>query len=525
MSKSASKSLIELTELTSIVARFGSKKNLDRLRKSPNLIGRLYSVISGFSSAPDDSEVMKAAGIGSDTPENRRRYQFLLAKLHAELLPEFIDLDLSREGYSEYVQKLYYVNRAVFLSRTFTVLGAPNAAVALSKRALKVAVEVEMWSSAALLSRLLRSRASLEGDGKSYEEYIQGYWRFTKLSAFEEEAKEAIERIHLVISRSAAEHPELLSEIRNAITRLEPGVREFGTFKLQELLLELRRMAAQSEMDYAETLAACDAGVQLLKDFPIFSNNMRRAKLAKSRMVSLVQLRKYAEAERASETCEKLFQSQSPNWYYFKEWQFILLMHTGEFEGAYQLCISIQDDKNFSAQTAPQHDKWTLFQLYADFFSGRNVPGGTRREHEVSGDLLSGLLQLLPQLQGDRDGYRFSAAVLEILILLRRGEAVNAVADRIEALARYKSRRLKGAHNTDSDRFIALLGLLPRYAFDPAKIEQKAKPLLAEMKASTSIDSLQSLQVLPYRKLWEEAIRGIKIRKTSARGASRAKRR
>jgi hypothetical protein len=524
MSKSASKSLIELTEITSIVARFGSKKDLERLGKSPNLLGRLFSAIAELRSAPDDTDIMLKAGLGPDSSKNRRRYQQLLEKLHGTLEPEFSRLELKRGGYSSYSQKFYYVNRAVFLARTFSVLGAQNASVSLAKRALKVAIEIELWSAAALFPRLLRSRASLEGASKSYEKYLQDYWRFAKLSAIEEQAKETIERVSLIVSRSAAEHPELLDLIKPAIARLEPAIREFGTYKLQEWLLELRRIASGSVMDYAETLAVCDAGLDLLKRFPLFSNNMRRANWTKSKMVSLVQLKKYAEAERTAETCETLFQPQTPNWYYYKEWQFILLMHTGEFEEAYRLCISIQNSKHFSAQTAPQQDKWRLFQLYVDFFTQRNVPGKERRKGERTGTLLTGLLQLVPKLRADREGYRLAAAILEILLLLGREDSLNTVCERIEGLARYKSRSLTGEHNTNSNRFIALLGLLPRYAFDAQKIEHKAKPILAEIEASTIIDSLQSQQVLPYEILWEEAISGINSGKTSARSALRKRR-
>ena len=88
-----------------------------------------------------------------------------------------------------------------------------------------------------------------------------------------------------------------------------------------------------------------------------------------------------------------------------------------------------------------------------------------------------------------------------MILLTRRGDP-GYIFERIESLAKYKSRYLKGRSETQSHTFISLMQLLTTYQRDAKKIKKAAVPLLKKMLAIKTIDELQAQQVLPYEMLW-----------------------
>jgi hypothetical protein len=502
MPKLASKALIELIEIADIVSRFGPKKYLTRLAKSEKPAGRLYAALLELKSSPDEGTLMELLGLTM----NRRAYQKLLSKLRSSLLNLMFRLDLDREDYSKHSQKLYFVNRAMFLVRSMRFHGADNAAFSLASRALIIAAEIEHWQAAVYFTTELREHASIEGDAKGYDRAIRDYWRYATCSKIEEELIEVRERVYLVFARSSAEHPELVGMIREALAQFETQVRELETYKLQDLVLQLKKLALDCEMDYAEALRINDDGAKLLDTFPVFETRSRRAILTKARLLPLIQLRKYDEAEFVLTTCEQLFEVGSANWYYVKRSHFVLLMHTGRFDEAYELCLSIRSGKFFSAQSEAQLDVWQLFQLYADYFTNRTLSVETHRKGEKPGDITQQLLKLTPSFKGDHAGCGMAALVLEIMILLERRRDPSALVERIESLSMYKSRHLKGTHNTQSNSFISLMQLVVSCEFDSTKLLKKSAAPLQEMNEATPGDSLQAMQILPYTILWDRVL-------------------
>jgi len=285
-----------------------------------------------------------------------------------------------------------------------------------------------------------------------------------------------------------------------------PVAREHGTFRLQESLLELRKMALQVTMDYKEALAICDETDRLLNAYPLFANRSRRSLNALTRLMCYIQTKKPDLADDLVRSSMDLFSSENQNWHTFQEWRFILLMHTERYEDAHTLMQELMSKSNFESQTETTRDRWNLFRIYAELYTGRIVPGEKRFANEKTGDLLHGLMRNFESFKGDYAGYGMAAVVLEIMILLKRRADNEFLFETIESLNQYKSRHLKGGHKTQSNIFISMLQLLPQYELDAKKIKKVAAPMLKEMLAIETIDELQAQQVLPYEMLWAKTV-------------------
>ncbi len=500
-----SKTLIETVEIAKFVHKLAPKKVLSRFERSGDRAMALFPIIAGAQHGLTDREVMNLSGM------DRRAYQKALSKLKAALLAAILELDLSRGTYSDYAQRLFQLDLAHARVRILERYSSAYVANSEAKVWCKEACALEEWAVAISLLSPQLSWAMLSGDKEEYERLRTERRRYVAIQSALEDAREAIERVTIVFAKSGAEHPELKPAIQDAISKLTPVVKEFGTFRLQESLLSLRKKELQVTMDYTEALAICDETERLLEEYPLFANRSRRSRNALTRLLCCVQLKQRDRAREIAATALDLFDPGDQNWYSFQCWRFILMQHTECYPESYPLVQSVMANSHFHGQPDVTRDLWNLFLIYAELFTNRPVPGEKRSAGEEAGDRARGLVRLFPSFKGDYEGYRMVTVVLEILINLERHGDRNWLIERIEALQEFKSRHLNADRPTQSKIFIDLMQMMVTCDFDYPTIVREAAPMLEEMLAIKTIDELQALQVQPYEMLWARAISALPL--------------
>ncbi len=498
MPKFQSKTQIEVVQLASFVTKLARKKDLTELKSSKGRPQAIYRVLKKSEIALSEHEVMKASGINT-----RREYQKALSRLKEILLSHLAKSDLAFAGYSEYAQRLFALDGAIATSRLLGRLGAPYSSADFAETWVREAVELEEWSIARIFLEELINWASLSGDKNEYERLREKDRECKILSEAIESGREAGDRITLVFAKSGAEHPELKPPLLRAIKKLEPVVKKHGTFRLQELLLRLRRKALQLTMDYPEALDICVEMEKLLHTYPLFSNRSRLGRNALAKLTCAVQTRKYAVAEQTLTALEH-FPSGSSNWYYFEEWHFILFMHLGKYEEACQLVHSVMESTNYAAQSEPERHKWNIFLVSAELFTGRPVLGEKRASDEKTGEIARAILRGSESFRKDYPGYHAAAIVLEILIILMRRDNLSDIDERVESLRSFRARYLKRKNAGQTGSFFQLLDLLPKHQYIRAPIVAEAAPIFKRMSATTTIDEIQAQQILPYEVMWKK---------------------
>ncbi len=500
MPKTPTKLLIETVEIAKFVTKLAPKKVLSDFGKSVSREASIFRLIVESETQLSDDDIILALGIDA------RRCQQSLWKLKAMLLEHVFEFDLKRANYSDYAQRLHALDLSNARVHILEWLGAAYSANAEANFWLKEATVLEQWDLALMLLSPLLNWATLSGDQTEYDRLCAEQRRFRLLDAALADAREATERTRIVFAKSGAEHPEVRPRIDLAIARLTPIAREHGTFSLQDALLRLRRMAQQVTMDYAEALAICDGTDTLLEEYPLFANRARRSRNALTRLMCYIQTGQTDLAEAAIARSLDLFDPEDQDWYGFQEWHFILLMHTEQFEEAHALVQNVMGRSRFASQTGTTRDRWHLFQIYAALFTARPVPGEKKPKEEKTGELLRHLMQQFPSFKGDYAGYGMAAVALEILIVLWRRGDEEYFFERIESLAKYKTRHLKRGHETQSNHFIAMMQLLETKNLDVEKIKKAAAPILKRMVAIKTIDKYQAQQVLRYEMLWAKTV-------------------
>jgi|GEM_PF-3389551 len=490
-----SKSLREGLELANIARKLVPKKNSRVSETGKNQESLVYRQISDSETPLSDQDIIQGHGL------SRRRYQQILSEINHWLFEQILERTLPATLYSDYSRRLFALDRAHATLRILGRLGLSFSASEEAKHWFEESIVLEEWQVAISLLDPLLTWASLSGDLETYNRLISERPRLVLLEATLADATEVIQRVRMVFAKSGAEHPELLEIIRPVIARLELIVREHGTFRLNELLLVIRRMAQQVTMDYDDALAICEDMDGLLQQFPLFANRARKSRNAVAKLMCLVQRKKHSEALSVAESQPDLFDTGDQNWYSFQAWRFLLFLHTQQFSKGYELAREVMSHSLFSSQTAVTRELWNLFLRYAELMTGRPITGVTFRKSDMPGDLHRRIMKQFSSFKGDYSGYEMAAVVLEILIILEK--RLGDLASRIDSLKIYKSRHLTGDQETQSGIFISIVQLLNTYDLDRAKIVTASVPMLELMSTIKTIDRVQSQQVLPYETLWQ----------------------
>jgi hypothetical protein len=475
-----SNTLNETVQLVGNFQRLAPKKVLKRFEGSRDRAMSLFGILATSETALSDAEVMRRANM------SKGEYQRALWKLKTALLNSLLEFDLAKGKYSKYSQTLHQLELANARIQILRRLGSAYTANAEAKTWMKVALKVEKWDIAHALLIPQLGWAALSGNSKTYDLLHRERTRLKILQSAYESAQEIDDRVTIVFAKSSAEHPELHPMIVDALAKLGPIIQEHGTFTLQEVALRLRKKALQVLTRFPEALTVCDELDTLLTEYPTFDNRVYRGRNMLTRLLCLVLSRQYPEATRAVPMATKDFDADTQNWYTLQEGHYMLLMRRKEYDAAYALVKEIMGRARFRVQSQSTQDRWHLFLLYAEYFTQRTVP-----DHN--------LIKLFPSFTKDYAGYRMSALLLEIVVLLSTGEK-SALIERMESLQTYKLRHLRRA--SPSRIFIAMSRLMTKYDFEKSKIAPRAARYVQALIDSDEGDPLMECQVFAYEQIW-----------------------
>ena len=501
-----SKTFQELRELVRIVSIAGPQEgltlSLKTIAKSQSPYARLFRALhenpglnegSSFRDIfPVEAEAGPAAQlqqISEQRSDGRNRK--VKSRLKTRLLNTLFVLNLADAGYSVYSQTLYSVNRTVFLCRVLRVFGARELSVPFGRSGLSKAMIIEEWSCALEFLSILRIDAARRGASKAHRVYAAQAEHCHRLREAEEAAEICVENLQIAFVKSGGEKPAHATEAVAGAEIVGRLSEQFPSFKLSFLALRLRALASQLRMDYLATVKLCDDALELLKQYPIFSNHARIGEYALMGLISSIQGHNHEAVSRYIELCEKHLDKREDNWLNFKEFQYLHLMHSLAFKDAFRLVQDILSNTRYEIQAEAVHDRWSLFRLNAEFATGARVPV-TKYEDFAA---------LVPSLTADKAGLNTSMILLHILLLAERKQ-FGELRDRIEFIRGYRKRHLKGAENSQMNRFFKMLELIETCDLNYIKIVRKSRTLLEELKQSEANEPIQGEQILPATWIW-----------------------
>ncbi|HET6401629.1 MAG TPA: hypothetical protein VFH95_09545, partial [Candidatus Kapabacteria bacterium] len=460
---------------------------------SKNNSSQIHVLAHKFASQGKDDERAFAMEIFG-CPENDQTYIRVRSQLKRLLLSRLFHLDI-RTG--SLLRKAIYRNaKEVFCIRVLVFFNARSFAMWLIPPALERARKFELTSDRIELLLQLRQNATINGDKSDFAKYSYELEEAEQFRTAEMKMHAMDEAINVELVGKA----EVSDRARNLANESRPKAarlfEECPTFNIGLDYFRIATLAAEASNDYADNVRLCQQAEQFLSGFPHLINPSIHGQFAVKRLTSALAIHDWESFASALKICETRFTPGGNNWYVWKEYEFLQLLHSNQLREAETLHQSIAASDRFASQPEQVRQKWMLFGHYAELASwtlDQSVPLIRRKTFER-------IARELPIYKRDKAGYDAALLILQQLLFASSGN-LDGMIQKSDSLKRYISRYLKNRRDTQLYAFLKMLILLQKCDFDIAQAERRGEEYVAQF-SRYGREIVDEKQTLPYDLMW-----------------------
>ena len=162
-------------------------------------------------------------------------------------------------------------------------------------------------------------------------------------------------------------------------------------------------------------IKASNDAAKYLEEHPLLSASIRFGEFALHRMVAYLHLRDYENGRKTAEESLDYFPEGSIHWMIFQEYNFLLSMHTGQFEAADEIFERVNSHPAFKSMEAWRTEKWTIFQAYSHFIMTAGQDSSSSEETSGKRFSLNKFLNEVPIYSKDKTGMNVAILILQNL--------------------------------------------------------------------------------------------------------------
>lgn len=443
------------------------------------------------------------------TSSKNKSYLMLKSRLKERLLDKFFIMDSEKAMKSRYDRLFYQCHRNVFAAQIMILKDMQKNAVELLRSTLQQTQHYHFTELSLAIVRLLRYNAAFTGDKEKFQLYDRLIKQFNRLLEAELVAEKYSQ---LVVVEFAVKTPSD-KQIRKKALGCYRKINELSlkyksrTIELNKYRTGIRYFSMAGE--HQKAISLCNQCEKYLLENPQLIQRARLAEMALYKMDNCLSIRDSKNGFQYALQCETYFNPGYMNWLIFREYDFLLSMHTGNFTRALQLFYEVTGHPKFSKQNPERLEKWKIFEAYLNYALPSQLPKKNFN--------LFKFLNEISIYSKDKKGYNFAILVAEIILLFEI-EDLDKLINIEEPFRVYVARYVSRKNNLRSYYFAKLLLVLFKYNFDPIKSEQIGKKFLERLnKISSSYNgNLESIEVIPYDSLWTLLLKKLKEKDKSS---------
>lgn len=499
------KSHITMKDLIELVQILSKQKTYSIQIIGENFNGdtKLEQLYNGILEGEYDSDEEAADAIYK-SKSTGKAYKKLRTKLKKRLINTIFFIDKKSPDFNEY-QKAYY-NTCKEWAAMKILLGreARVAAIMLAQKIIRQAKHFEFTELTLDTARILRMHYAVFEGNKSkadqYDELVKD-----QMVILEEEAQAEMYYESLVLRyvTSKSTQTEISDQARDYAKMLRPTVEKYPTHRMGLCLFLIEVIQHMSVNDYPKTLETCRRAIAFFEDKD-YHAKITLITFLYQQLACEIKLRDYDSGWKTAEKCLEMISPGPTNWFKAMELTFMLSLHSGEYDRAYDLMYQATHNSRFPLQSKMLIETWKIYEAYAralyeighvNIEKKSRVPGKFR---------LGKFANEVRTFAKDKSGMNIPIIVVEFLFRLIHGKFDDLI-DKEESIRRYCNRHLREEDTRRSDIFIKMLLLFPSCSFDKEVIREKAAPMLQELADVPLESASQSfeIEIIPYEDLWE----------------------
>jgi hypothetical protein len=461
---------------------------------------------------PDlDTDKIARRLYGEESTEKDNRFRKLKQRLTRRMANTVFFIDPKDNQFTD-LQKAYYLaNREYALAGILIGRGAAVAADHFMRKVYTRSLKYELTNLLMLSTSYLRGQCAYRPEFRTqYVHFKDEYLRARKLYDMENDVRMAYEEVVIGYGVSTPARKDTLVRVDQSLAHLHATYPEMEhTYRMLINYFGLRCLSHQLRGDVPGLLATLKEGLHLVENKPCTADIPKSYFHLNEMVVHIIQ-KDYPSGLATLTSALPLLKPGEPNWYKFKELEFLLAMHAARYAEALAAYQSVATFSPLSAVPKRYQDRWLLHRAYVYYLeavgqldTGETIdPWGKFR--------LNKFLNNVPAFSRDKRGMNIPVLILQIAYSIALKQ-FDLTVDRIEAIEKYRSRHIKRTESYRSNLFVKILLQFPVVAFHRNGVRRKTErdlKLLHDNPIDLATQSFE-MEILPYETTYELALEGL----------------
>jgi len=451
----------------------------------------------------DDFESDKEAAqhfFGEEVDESDRRYKELKERLYSKLLNTVFFIDPNKLKFNKY-QRAYYelvrdITAADILLKRFYYKNGLSLLRKNLKKAKKYAFTQLEVNILVLLKEHFGNRLF---DKKMFEKYNEALSETEEVLKAEKLVEDYRALTIMAYHENRADLKATYQIAKKYFKRTEPLLEKYKSPRMHVFGRFLELLMYSLDRDFDGIVNTCQKAVNHFKD-ENYSNPSQIAVFHSNKAIAYLQLSKYQEGIHSINQALKLQPEKSNNWANSMNTLFLISLHSGDFEAAYEIVKKVMQPKIFSRMLPNVEESWRIGDAYVHFLIEAGVLDVPKKRNLKVGRFLN----QVPKYSKDYRVTNVPILIIQILFAISRKEYDKSI-DRMKSVDRYVSRYLRKDNTFRSNCFIKMLLCIPAANFNRIATERRAQKYLDRLRESpvVQVEQTHEVEYIPYEKLWE----------------------
>lgn len=444
---------------------------------------------------------------------NNSNYRKLKASLKSRMLNSLFFIDVKKSNYTSRQTAYYECYKDWALLNILLAKNAYATSLEVARKILRHAKKYEFTELTRDVSRVLRLHYGAQiGDSKQYQTYRKQYEKYDNICRWENIAERHYTDIMIEFVNSKEHKDHLFQEVDRALEELEGYCQQSTSYRLNMYYYLIKLIRSNLDNNFADVLSAGNE----MADF--FEKKKYTASTPLQiayyyQLLACTQLGLYEKGQALALKCLELQTPGSFNWFKYQELYFLLAMHSGEYREAYRIYVEVVENSRMKFLPENVQEIWTIFWAYLYYLYRTDELDVEDETGQFSKFRLGRFMNETPIFSKDKRGMNIAILIVQVLLLIEQ-EKYHVAIDKFDSLQKYCARYLHKAETLRSYYFLKMLLCFPKGNFHRAAVERKALNDLERLRAIPLENASQTykIEILPYEKLWNMAIKTAKLK-------------
>ena len=485
----------ELKKLVQIVADRG-KKNLPILdikaeSSENNKELELFRIIEGLEPATDKAASLAMYDTGVEDP----RYKMLKHRLKNRLLNHLFFIDFKDHRVNVSFQFEQECLNLVHFTRMLIKQGDKDISEKLALKALSLAKETEFTYIIVSCLELLRSIYTVTYQWNNYKEVVEELDHYRKINEIEIDAENLFTSLRICTNKSVNSRKKALPDLKKALTTLDDLYKKTNSFLIFDRHYRLNLAYLEMIGNFDEIIKITQKIEKLYEESKL--NIMRfDLRINKHAMVwAYLRSKRYEEGLQLAEEYSSHFDKTTGNYFNFMENYFLMAMHAGKYNFAYDILKKCTRSPYFFRIRQGDKERWNLYKAYMYF-----IKPDKRLQKTFD---FNKFYQTIPRYSKDKKGFNIAIMVLQFLHYLQNWNE-ESIEPLIERFRKYSALHLYHPTSQRSRIFLKLLIIASENSLNPEIFKAKGAVSYQKLKTLTPPgDAYAEIEIIPYEKLWD----------------------